>query len=591
MAKKYPKIPWRTINDPIAGHPREYKNDYTDIPWYTQESPKESYRAIFKWGNQKEYKIPSQGMFDYLEKAIKFDKNFLLNKKNFGDAKVDFVDQCALTDEEANTLLSFVDNDGSRDKYVRLDVAYGQTMVDLIRLRNGIVENVPDIVLYPSTTEQVEKIVSYCNLNKIHIYVYSGGSSVTRGVEPTVKRNVTLNMSKNFNKVVRFSPEDMTITVQSGMSGTSLEAYVNNENNFPTNQKYTVGHFPQSFEYSTVGGWVVTRGAGQNSAYYGKIEDLVLDQQYVTPVGTFTTERTPRKATGPSIDQMMIGSEGAYGILTEVTLKLHYLSSQHKKFVYFFPTWEDGVNCMREVMQAEGGIPSVFRISDAEETHLGMSMYGLAGNPIFEAFIKAKGLELGKMVFMVGFNDGSDSYQSLTLKTVRKYAKKNKGVSAPLRYFVDKYVLDKWSAGRFSDPYLRDNFQDFGVVIDTLECAVNWDNLHTVHQFVRKWVKSHPDTVCTTHISHPYQQGANLYFIWMQKALDYDKFVEFHSGVLDAIQKSGASVSHHHGIGKLFAKYNAESLGKVQMDILKGMKNHFDPNNIMNPGGTLWLDK
>ncbi|MFA6867478.1 MAG: FAD-binding oxidoreductase [Clostridia bacterium] len=588
--KKYPNIPWKTINDPIAGHPREYKNGY-NIDWYTNESPKGTYRSIFKWGNQKEYKVPSEGMFNYLEKALKFDKNFLESHKAFSDSKIDFEDKCKLTKEEIASLLKFVDGKGSSDKFDRLDIAYGQTMVDLIRLREGICENVPDLVLYPSTTEEIEKIVAYCNEKKIAIYVYGGGSSVTRGAEATVERNVMLHLGVNFNKIIEFNEKDLTLRVQPGLSGVNLEAYLNNPNNFPTKEAYTFGHFPQSFEYSTVGGWVVTRGAGQNSAYYGKIEDLVLYQQYVTPVGKFTTEKTPRKATGPDIDQIMMGNEGAYGILTEVCLKLHKLSDEHKKFFYFFKSWEEGVDCMREVMQAEGGKPSVFRISDAEETELGMYMYGLADKSWFKAYIKSKGLELGKMTFMVGFTDGSSDYQKATMKTVRKVAKLHGAISLPFRNITDKAIVDMWSRGRFSDPYLRDNFQDYGVIIDTLECAVNWDNLHSVHQYVRKFVKSHPETVCTSHISHPYEQGANLYFIWMQKALSLDDFKEFHSGVLNAISKSGASVSHHHGIGKLFAKYNAESLGPVQMDILKALKKHFDPNGIMNPGGTLWLDK
>ena len=590
MANKYPERPWKTVEDPIAGHPREYTNG-VNLDWYMKESPKGSYRAIFKWGNQKEFKVPSQGMFDYLSKVLDFDESYCKAHQNFGDSKVEYEDKCALTSDEIKELLAIVDGNGTSDKYARLDVAYGQTMIDLMRLREGIVENVPDLVLYPSTQEEIEQIVKYCNDKKISIYVYSGGSSVTRGVEPMVKRNVTLDMSKRFNKVIKFNPIDMTLTVQPGMFGTALEAYLNNPDNFETHEAYTLGHFPQSFEYSTVGGWVVTRGAGQNSAYYGKIEDLVLGQTYVTPIGTFKTERTFRKATGPDMNQMMMGNEGAYGILTEVELKLSRLSEKHIPFFYFFKDWESGVNCMRQVMQAEGGVPSIFRISDPEETDLGMHMYGLADKGWFKAYIKSKGLELGKMCFMVGFTDGSNQYQECAMKTLRKAAKANGGISLPARKITDKMIVDMWSAGRFSDPYLRDNFQDYGIVIDTLECAVNWDNLHYVHQFVRKFVKSHPNTVCTTHISHPYRNGANLYFIWMQKALSLEEFKEFHSGVLAAIRDAGASISHHHGIGKLFAKYNADQLGEIQMDALRSLKHYFDPNNILNPGGTLWLDK
>ena len=578
----YPKVPWRTVKDPIAGHPRTYENGIK-LDWYTTEAPAGSYRSIFKWGNPKEYKVPSEGMFNYMMKKLDFTPEFLNSKKNFGDSPVKYEIKSQLSVEEHKALLAFVAGDGADDDYTRLRVAYGQTMIDLMRLREGIVENVPDLVLYPSTTEQIENIVKYCDDHKIAIYVYSGGSSVTRGVEPTVKRSITLDLGKNFNKIISVNEINETVTVQPGIFGTALEAYLNNPDNFKSGNAYTVGHFPQSFEYSTVGGWVVTRGAGQNSCYYGKIEDLVLTQQYVTPVGTFRTERAPRKATGPDINQIMMGSEGTFGILTEVTLKLHRRSRVQKPFCYLSRDWDSGVAFMRDVMQAERGVPSVFRISDGEESDLGLRMYGLGK---IEGLLKTFGLELGKCCLIVGFCDGDPDYQRMTIRNVKKNARKHH-----LTSFLPGIVVPKWSSGRFSDPYMRDNYQDFGVIIDTLECAMPWDEVDHIHDYVRKFIKSHPNVICTCHISHCYQNGANLYFIWMQKDEGIEKFKEFHSGVLNAIQESGASISHHHGIGKLFAPYNAKQLGDVQMDMLKALKHHFDPNGIMNPGGTLWLDK
>ncbi len=585
MEKKgYPQRPWKTFDDPIAGHPRTYKNGF-NLDWYTQESPKGSYRSIFKWCNPKEYKVPSEGMFNYYVKKLNYDEKFLKDHQNLGLEQVSYDIKSNLTKDEEKALLDMVNGEGSTDNYVKLAVAYGQTMVDLMRLRKGIVENVPDLVLYPSTTEQIQNIVKYCDEKKIAIYVYSGGSSVTRGVEPTVKRSITLDLGKKFNKILAFNEFNQTITVQPGIFGTDLEMYLNNPANFKTGHAYTVGHFPQSFERATVGGWVVTRGAGQNSTYYGKIEDIVLNEEYVTPAGTFSTERAPRKATGPNFDQIMMGSEGAYGILTEVTLRLRKLSHEHIKFSYLFKNWDDASAAMREVMQAEKCVPSIFRISDGEETDLAMNMYGFKDTPV-ESFLKALGYNFGECVFMVGFCDGSHDYQKTALKNVREKAKKFHGLRLP-----GEYIVNKWSSGRFSDPYLRDNYQDYGIIIDTLECAVNWDNLNHVHDYVRAWAKSHPDLVCTCHISHCYDAGANLYFMWMQKDQGLEKFKEFHSGMLNAIQESGASISHHHGIGKLFAEYNAKQLGPVQMEVLRALKKHFDPNNIMNPGGTLWLDK
>ena len=160
MSKRYPPVPWRTVNDPIAGHPRHYKNGI-ELDWYDKEPPKGSYRSIFKWGNPKEYKVPSEGMFDYMMDKLGFTPEFMNGKKNFGLEQVRYDVKSDLTEEEKKNLLEIVGGDGADDDYTRLRVAYGQTMIDLMRLRGGIVENVPDRVLYPSETEQIEKIGSY----------------------------------------------------------------------------------------------------------------------------------------------------------------------------------------------------------------------------------------------------------------------------------------------------------------------------------------------------------------------------------------------------------------------------------------------
>ena len=151
-------------------------------------------------------------------------------------------------------------------------------------------------------------------------------------------------------------------------------------------------------------------------------------------------------------------------------------------------------------------------------------------------------------------------------------------------------VTSAWEKGRFNDPYLRDTMQDFGVMTDTLECSVTWSQMEHVHQLVREYCHSRPNTICMTHMSHCYPQGANLYFIFIAKMNTLDDFVNYWSGILDHIQKSGAAISHHHGIGKFFAPWLEGQIGSRQMEILKVLKNHFDPDNLMNPGGTLGLD-
>ena len=394
-----------------------------------------------------------------------------------------------------------------------------------------------------------------------------------------------IDISKNFNKVIAFNEVNQTITVQPGISGPQLEDILNHApENFGTTKRYTCGHFPQSFEYSCVGGWVVTRGSGQNSTYYGCAADIVLKQEYVTPIGVIKSDGAPRKATGPDIDQIMMGSEGCFGILTEVTLKVFNLSKKHKKFSFMFPTWEDGMAVMREVMQGEFGHPSAFRLSDAEETDMMSHMYGIIGSPL-EPLLAAKGYKQHSRCLLLGFCDGESGLQRNIYRNIRKIARKYHGL------YLTGYVTTSWEHGRFSDPYLRDTIQDYGIIIDTLECAVNWDNMPKVHDEVRKVVKAWPNAICTCHISHSYPQGANLYFIFIIKTTDLDAFRKYHSSILEAIMKSGAALSHHHGIGKLFAPFLEGSIGSEQLKVFKALKAYFDPNNTLNPGGTLALDE
>lgn len=559
----------------------------TQPDWYKDENTsKTSYRAVYRWGKLEYNKNPKEGLYRYCKSRFNVSDDYFKETRAMGLEEVDFNVKPNLTDAQIAKLSSIVGSDNATiDGFFRVQVAYGKTMIDLMRLREKILENIPDMVLYPSTTEEIEQIVQFCNAEKIHIYVYGGGSSVTRGVEAMVTPAITLDMRKNFNKVVKFNEKDQVITVQAGMSGPALEEILNSAvEKYGAKMAYTCGHFPQSFVYSCVGGWVVTRGAGQNSTYYGTIADMVLAQQYVTPIGILQTDGTPRKATGPNMDQIMMGCEGAYGVLTEVTLKFFKKSKANKRFSYMFKSWEDAMNASREIMQGEFGFPSSFRISDAEETDMMMHLYSIADSPL-NALLKAAGLEPNKRCLMLGFADGENGYQKNVAKNIKKIAKKYKALS------LTGYVTKSWEHGRFDDPYLRDTLQDYGMIIDTLECAVTWEQMAYVHEFVRKFVKSKYDAVCTTHMSHVYPQGANLYFIFIVKDMPIDEFVAYHAGILDAIQKSGASMSHHHGIGKLFAPYNAKSLGPVQMGALRAIKNYFDPNNILNPGGTLWLDK
>ncbi len=554
--------------------------------WVKDAAPQDSYRSIFRWGDPEFVKYPKESLYKLMKETFKLsDEDFKEYKSDLGMDKVKLRKKPKLDKKHIDALTKIVGKDNiSQEDYDRLSVAYGKTAYDLLRMRQHRFDSLPDVVLYPSSSEEIEKIVAYCTKNVIPLYVYGGGSSVTRGVEP-IKGGVSLDLRRNFNKVISFNETDQTITVEAGMSGPKLEETLNKAVELlGAKRAYTCGHFPQSFEYSSVGGWTVTRGAGQNSTYYGKIEDIVISQKYATPIGKIETSPYPREATGPSLDQIMMGSEGTFGILTEVTLRVfRYMPENRVRFSYMFKDWETAMDFAREAMQCESGYSSVFRLSDPEETWLMMKLYNIDETPL-EPLLNVLGYKEMERCLFLGFTDGEKGYSRNVARKISKLARSHGALP------MTGYVCKSWEKGRFNDPYLRDTMMDFGIVTDTMECTVNWSNMEAVHQSVREVCKKLPHTIVTTHMSHCYPQGANLYWIFITPMSDAEEFKKYHSSILDAIQKSGASMSHHHGIGKMFGPWLEGYMGEKEFGVFRVLKDYFDKDYIMNPGGTIGLD-
>ncbi|MGB5809878.1 MAG: FAD-binding oxidoreductase [Polyangiales bacterium] len=552
--------------------------------WFEGTAPERSYRSLFKWGAPDGYKHPNPRLVALMEETFDLTDDDFRQPHDLGLEEVPRVLPISLRDDQVARFVALLGAENvTRDPYARLRVSYGKTMYDLLRLRKQIVENLPDLVLHPRHRADVEAVVGYCHEEGIPIYVYGAGSTVTRGTE-CVAGGVSLDMHTHMNRVLALSEVDQTVTVQPGIFGPALEEALNQaRERFDTAHAYTCGHFPQSFEYSSVGGWVVTRGAGQNSTYYGKIEDLVLSQEYCTPVGPIKTVDVPAYATGPNLDQIMIGSEGSYGVLVSVTLKVfRHQPENTRRFSYIFPDWTRATSAVREIMQSEFGLPSVFRLSDPEETDVAFKLYGVEGTPI-DRLVRLLGCKPNQRCLLLGTVDGDRAYTKVVKRRLHKVCRAHDAV------YSTGFITRKWEHGRFTDPYMREDLQDFGVLIDTLECATNWKNLPDVHERVRNYCKLRPQTICMSHMSHCYPQGANLYFIFIGK-MDVDEYLRFQAGILDEIQASGATISHHHGIGKMSAPWLEGQIGTHELEVLRALKRHFDPKNILNPGGTLALD-
>ncbi len=554
--------------------------------WIENAPPPESYRSLFKWGDPRGFKHPNRGLYALMKET------FGLTDADFGEThrtgmeRFDAVAPSSLDAAHLAALESMVGAENVRTgAYDRTRASYGAGMIDALRLRQHIIENLPGAVVAPRSTEEVQALVQYCDAQRLPLYVYGAGSTVTRGME-AVCGGICLDMSRHMNRVISFNETNQTITVQAGLWGPELERILNDApQTLSAQRRYTCGHFPQSFMHSSVGGWVVTRGAGQNSTYYGKIEDIVLSQEYVTPRGVLQTPGVPRCATGPDFDQIMMGSEGCFGVLTTVTLRVfRYMPENTSRYSYLFHTWEDAQQAVRAVMQGEFGLPSVFRLSDPEETDVAMRMYHIHGTPA-DTVLKALNYQPMQRCLLLGSVDGDRAYTRLVARKIGAIARRY--AAFPLTPFR---VTQRWEKSRFTDPYLREDLMDFGILIDTLECAVTWEQAPQVHACVRAFVKSRPQTICMTHLSHAYPQGTNLYFIFIARISEIDEYLRLQYGILEAIQRSGAAMSHHHGIGKQTAPWLEQQIGTPCMDVIRALKDHFDPNHILNPGGTLGLD-
>ncbi len=556
------------------------------IPDWIETAPKEkSYRSIFKWGDPKGFKHPNKALYDFMKETLGLTDDDFQKRENEGHEKVVCHDPVKLDVKHIEAIKAIVGPDNvTGDDYSRVKYSSGMTMIEVDMLRKKGNKSVADIVVHPRHKEDVQKIVTYCHDELIPIYAYGGGSSVNFGHMP-VKGGISLVMKTHMNRIVRFNETDHTVRVQAGMMGPAFEDALNKApENFSAQKRYTCGHFPQSFEYSSVGGWVLTLGSGQQSSYYGDAYDLVFSQEFVTPTGQIKTLDYAATATGPKLNDIMKGSEGSYGILTELTMKVfHYMPENQNDFAFIFSSWEDAVNATREVSQGEFGMPSVFRISDPEETTMGLKLYGVEGT-ILDKLIQMRGYKSGKRCLLIGHTEGEKGFSNHVKKKVKKVCKKYGAM------YLTGYPLKNWRKGRYADPYMREDLQDYGIISDTVESGVTWANLHNLHKGVREFIKNRPDTICLTHASHFYPQGTNLYFIFITKYKDMDEYKGFLDGIMAAIQQHGGSISHHHGVGKMFGPLMEKHLGKEQMDVLRALKQHFDPNNIMNPGGQLGLD-
>lgn len=537
-----------------------------------------SYRQILKWGDKREESV-SHLMIDLIKEKFGLTDSDLNKKHLTGTEIVSLGKPSMLKPAQLDFLISIVGRENIlTDDFSRAEFSCGKFYGELLDLRLGTVPDPPDAVVSPRSHEEVVKIIEFCNEERIPVIPAGGRSSVT-GALRAPEGGIALDLAKHLNKVIRINKVNKTVTVQAGIMGPRLEEELNSNG-------YTCGHFPQSFEYSTVGGWIAARGAGQASTGYGKIEDIVVALKVVTPAGVIETKDYPRTAQGWDLFRLFTGSEGTLGVITEATLSVrNYAPQNTASAAFIFRSFEQSVETMRKIMQSEYGKPHLFRISDPDETDIAFRTSGFDGT-FADRVIGLLGFRPLNRCLMFVTVEGDRDYTRFVMRKVKQSARKGKGM------FIGKGPVRRWLEQRYTSAYMRDPLMDMGIMTDTLETAVTWENLLKVWSAAHEYVRKRPKTFMMIHISHVYENGANLYFTFlspMHKGNEKKDFAVFHAGLVDTIISSGGSISHHHGVGRVLAPWMERHLGKTSMAALAAVKRHFDPNNIMNPGGTLGL--
>jgi alkyldihydroxyacetonephosphate synthase len=469
------------------------------------------------------------------------------------------------------------------DRLARVTHAVGRSYPDLVRIRSGDASSAPDAVVSPATADQVASVLAACAEARVAVVPFGGGTSVVGGVEPLrdgFAAAISLNL-RRLNRVVAVDPISLTATLEAGLLGPEAEAAL-------AKKGLTIGHFPQSFEYATVGGWVATRSAGQASTGYGRADELVEGLRFVAPAGTLQVKAVPASAAGPDVRELLIGSEGTLGVVTEATLRVRPVPRERRYEAWSFRSFAQGMEAFRAMEQA-GGSPDVARLSDEEETRLNLAMSSSGGTleRLGRSYLRARGHEGGSLA-IVGLEGEEDDVGRRRLRTAELLRAGGAIAlgSAPGR---------AWYRGRYAAPYLRDELLGHGVLVETLETATEWSRLADLHSAVGAALRESlsargtpPIVMC--HVSHLYPSGASLYFTFIarqEEGAELDQWRAAKTAASEAIVAAGATITHHHAIGRDHLPWMRAEVGELGLGVLRAVKERLDPAGIMNPGKLL----
>ena len=463
---------------------------------------------------------------------------------------------------------------------VRLRHARGQSLPDWVALNYGRIDVFPDGVAFPGSEDDVRELLQFARSSGFQVIPYGGGTSVVGHINPLRgdRPVLTLSMEK-LDRLIQLDEISRLATFEAGVTGPVLEAQLNAHG-------YTLGHFPQSFEYSTLGGWIATRSSGQQSYYYGRIEQLFTGGSVETPRGHLDLPCFPASAAGPDVREMILGSEGRLGVITQAQIRVRPIPKAEGFYGIFFPTWKQGVAAMRAIVQND--IPvSMLRLSNPQETETTLILSGISWLGVADRGLRLIGQGDQRCLMIFGAT-GSAGHVRHTRRAVMALSLSFSGL------YVGSLVGHAWEKNRFLAPYLRNTLWQVGVAVDTLETALPWSRVLEAAQAIPHAIEVTAEgfgerVLVMTHLSHVYRDGASIYVTYLfRRTADADQLLERWGAMKGAasreIQAHGGTISHQHGVGTDHMPYLAAEKGELGMDAIRSLCRTFDPHGVMNPG-------
>jgi len=453
-------------------------------------------------------------------------------------------------------------DDGDRMHHTR-----GKSTLDLLAARAGDFSDAPDVVVRPGSAEEVVGVLRVCAAHGCAVVPYGGGTSVVGGLvvdRADLSGVVSLDL-RRLDALLDLDEISRTATLQAGLLGPHAEALL-------AERGYTLGHFPQSFEFASIGGFAATRSSGQSSSGYGRFDSMVVSLTVATAHGLWSVGAAPASAAGPDLRQLVLGSEGTFGVITDVTVMVHPVPEQAVYETWRWPSFAAGADAMRVLVQDDIN-PTVLRLSDETETSINLS------DPSAIGLSDAGGAQM-----VCGYEGSAD-----------RVARMRAEVAATLECAGGELAGEDggsaWSEGRFAAPYLRDALLDEGVLVETLETATVWSNLHHLYAEVKAAIteaasRQGTDPLVLCHISHVYRAGASLYFtVAVRETTDgAAQWVPVKRAASDAIRATGGTITHHHAVGRDHKPWLADEIGAPGVAVLRAVKRALDPEAILNPG-------